>query len=164
MACAAELRSPEPGDGSGDLRRDDRLPILRTVGDLRPAEQADRRASAPALRLVEDEEVLWMAAQPGRGQMIRARHSDHHTSSLVFTRDDSEGHSAGVSEDDDRTWWSHDMKVWMSWRAIGQYLSSRPETFIVEILVRPGRGITHRTCAPDGPCYIAQQGGLFGGH
>lgn len=160
MASAAQLWPPVAGERGGDVRRDDRLPVLSEIGDRSRTTETDRRYPAPAVSVREApvesgdlsvaEDVLWMAMEPGRGEMIRARYADHHTASLVFTRDDREGHFELGREP--QTWWSHDMGKWMSWKEIGQYLGRREETFIVERLVRPGRSLNHQGCEPDGSC------------
>lgn len=162
MASTAELRPSEPGEHGGDLLRSSAVPgvpegVHGAAGGRPVAPEGLRSHEALGGHLSVAHEALWKAAEPARGQMVRARYRGHHTAGLVFTRDDREGHPAGFSYEADQNWWSHEQSKWMSWQAVGAYLSERKEAFVVEVLVRPSRGIAHRLCEPDGACEVEEQ-------
>lgn len=160
MASSAELRPSEPDRDGGGLRGDRPLSAVSARGGDAPRAGRGRvaevevsgRVASVGGHLSVAREAVWNASEPARGQMVRARHADHHTASLVFTRDDREGHGGLFSGDQPQNWWAHDLRKWMSWGQIGEYLNARPEVFVVEVLVRPGRSITHRGCELDGAC------------
>lgn len=89
---------------------------------------------------------------------MRARVAGHHTSALVFTRDDREGHPARFGDEGPQTWWSHDMRKWMSWQQVGEYLGGHRDNFVVEVLIRRFRTGKHAFCEPDGACQREELG------
>lgn len=163
MASTAKLWPSEPGQFRSDLRGSVALSLVSgevvdPVGGQAVGSAGSGGDEALGGHLSVAHEALWMAAEPARGEMVRARHANHHTSSLVFTRDDREGHPPRFGDEQARTWWSHDMQKWMSWQQIGGYLSEHRDNFVVEVLIRRFRTGEHAFCEPDGACLLEEPG------
>lgn len=166
MASQVELRPSEPDQRGECVRGDGAVRSVPDEGDgpsgadrgYAAAPARERREKALGGGLSVAHHALWNASEPERGQMVRARHAGHHTASLVFTRDDAEGHPPVFGDEQPRNWWSHDFQDWMSWQQVGELLSRKDEHFIVEMLIRPSYSALHRMCQPDGVCELEELG------
>lgn len=142
MASTPQLRASAPSQPSSDCRRGSVVSGLPTTAMADPARRADPDTSVE--RRIETVGSV-LSAEPPSGFTIRARQADHHTASVIFTRDDREGH--GDPRDAPQHWWCHDLRRWMSWSQVLAYAARPRQRRVLEPLYasppQPG-------CASDG--------------